>query len=74
VQCCCALIEVVLGDKYFEQRIGAKYLLRLGKEPTEVSGTLKQVYVYGKEVISRVPVLEWHKQFSKQRDKAEFDS
>jgi hypothetical protein len=48
VHCCCALIAVVLGDKYFNQRTETKFLFRLGKESTKVFGMSKQVY--GKEL------------------------
>jgi hypothetical protein len=44
VHCYCALIAVVLGDKYFDPIINTKFLFRHGKEPTKVFGMLKQVY------------------------------
>ena len=44
-----------------EQRINPKFFGKLGKNPTECFKLLKEVY--GKDVISRLRVFEWHKRF-----------
>ena len=44
-----------------EQRTNLKFLVRLGKTPSEALTMLHQVY--GDETMSRSRVFEWHKKF-----------
>lgn len=44
-----------------EQRTNLKFLVKLGKTPTESLQMLQQVY--GSEALSRTRVFEWHKRF-----------
>ena len=52
-----------------EQRTNLKFLVRLGKTPTEALGLLQQVY--GNEALSRCRVFEWHKKFKEGRKDVE---
>ena len=54
-----------------EQRTNLKFLVRLGKTPTEALGLLQQVY--GNEAMSRCRVFEWHKRFKEGREDVEDD-
>ena len=46
-----------------EQRTNLKFLVRLGKTPSQALEMLKQVY--GDNTMSRTRVFEWHKRFKK---------
>ncbi|XP_019727872.1 putative uncharacterized protein FLJ37770 [Hippocampus comes] len=52
-----------------EQRINLKFLVRLGKSPSEALGLLQQVY--GDETMSRSRVFEWCKRFKEGREDVE---
>ena len=54
-----------------EQRTNLKFLVRLGKTPTEALGLLQQVY--GNEAMSRCRVFKWHKRFKEGREDVEDD-
>ena len=55
-----------------EQRINLKFLVRLGKTPSDALGMLQEVY--GDETMSRSRVFEWHKRFKEGREDVEDDS
>ena len=55
-----------------EQRINLKFLVKLGKTPSESLGMLQEVY--GDETMSRSRVFEWHKRFKDGREDVEDDS
>ena len=48
-----------------EQRINLKFLVWLGKTPSDTLGMLQEVY--GDETMSHSHVFEWHKQFKEGR-------
>ena len=52
-----------------EQRTNLKFLVRLGKTPSEALRLLQQVY--GDETMSRSQVFEWHKRFKEGRNDVE---
>ncbi|XP_051942683.1 protein GVQW3-like [Hippocampus zosterae] len=52
-----------------EQRTNLKFLVRLGKSPSEALGLLQQVY--GDETMSRSRVFEWCKRFKEGREDVE---
>ena len=54
-----------------EQRINLKFLVRLGKTPTETFNLLQEVY--GDATMSRTRIFEWHKRFREGREDAEDD-
>ena len=54
-----------------EQRTNLKFLVRLGKTPTEALGLLQQVY--GNGAMSKCWVFEWHKKFKEGREDVEDD-
>ena len=54
-----------------EQRINLKFLVRLGKTPTETFNLLQQVY--GDATMSRTRIFEWHKRFREGREDVEDD-
>ncbi|XP_077416144.1 protein GVQW3-like [Vanacampus margaritifer] len=54
-----------------EQRTNLKFLVRLGKSPSEALGLLQQVY--GDETMSRSRVFEWCKRFKEGREDVEDD-
>ena len=54
-----------------EQRINLKFLVRLGKTPTEVLKLLQEVY--GDDTMSRSCLFEWHRRFKEGRDEVEDD-
>ena len=54
-----------------EQRINLKFLVRLGKTPTEALKLLQEVY--GDDTMSRTCLLEWHRRFKEGREKVEDD-
>ena len=54
-----------------EQRINLKFLVRLGKTPTETFNLLQEVY--GAATMSRTPIFEWHKRFREGREDVEDD-
>ena len=55
----------------FEQRIKLKFLVRLGKTPTETFKLLQEVY--GDATMSRTWIFEWHNRFKEEREDAEND-
>ena len=54
-----------------EQRIYLKFLVRLGKTPTEALKLLQEVY--GDNTTSRTCLFEWHRRFKKGREEVEDD-
>lgn len=60
-----------VANKKMEQRINLKFLVKLRKSPTECFKLLKEVY--GKDVMSRARVFEWHKRFKSGREEVEDD-
>ena len=54
-----------------EQRINLKFLVRLGKTPTEALKLLQEVY--GDDTMSRTRLFEWHRRFKEGREKVEDD-
>ena len=54
-----------------EQPINLKFLVCLGKTPTEILNLLNQVYV--DNAMSRPGVFKWHKRFKDGRKKVEDD-
>ena len=55
-----------------EQRTNLKFLVRLGKSPSEALRMLQEVY--GQETISRSHVFEWHRRFKEGREEVEDDA
>ena len=55
-----------------EQRINLKFLVRLGKTPSDTLEMLQEVY--GDETMSHSRVFEWHKRFKEGREDVEDDS
>ena len=55
-----------------EQRTNQKFLVRLGKTPSQAHEMLKQVY--GDNAMSRTRVFEWHKRFKEGCKEVEDDS
>ena len=58
-------------ERSLEQPINLKFLVRLGKTPTETLNLLNEVYV--ENAISREGVFKWHKRFKDGREKVEDD-
>ena len=54
-----------------EQRINLKFLVRLGKTPTETLQLLQEVY--GDDTMSRTCLFEWHRRFKEGREEVEDD-
>ena len=54
-----------------EQQINRKFLVRLGKTPTEALKLLQEVY--GDDMMSRTRLLEWHRRFKEGREEVEDD-
>ena len=54
-----------------EQKINLKFLVRLGKTPTETFNLLQEVY--GDATMSRTRIFEWHKRFREGREDVEDD-
>ena len=54
-----------------EQKINLKFLIRLGKTPTETLNSLQEVY--GDAMMSRTWIFEWHKRFREGREDVEDD-
>ena len=54
-----------------EQRINLKFLVRLGKTPTEALKLLQEVY--GNDTMSRTRLFEWHRRFKEGREVVEDD-
>ena len=54
-----------------EQRINLKFLVRLGKNPTEAPKLLQEVY--GDDTMSRTRFFEWHRRFKEGREEVEDD-
>ena len=54
-----------------EQRINLKFLVRLGKTPTEAQKLLQEIY--GNDTMSRTRLLEWQRRFKEGREKVEDD-
>ena len=52
-----------------EQHINLKFLVQLGKTPSDALGMLHEVY--GDETMSRSYVFEWHKWFKEGREDVE---
>ena len=54
-----------------ERRINLKFLVRLGKTPTETFNSLQEVYE--EATMSRTRIFEWHKRFREGREDVEDD-
>ena len=54
-----------------EPRINLKFLVRLGKTPTETFNSLQAVY--GDATMPRTRIFEWHKRFREGREDVEDD-
>ena len=54
-----------------EQRINLKFLVRLGKTPTEAQKLLQEVY--GNDTTSETRLFEWQRRFKEGREKVEDD-
>ena len=54
-----------------EQQINLKFLVRLGKTPTEALKLLQEVY--GNDAMSRTRLFEWHRRFKEEREEVEDD-
>ena len=54
-----------------DQRINLKFLVCLGKTPTEALKLLQEVY--GDDAMSRTRLFEWHRRFKKGRENVEDD-
>ena len=54
-----------------KQRTNLKFLVRLGKKPTEALKLLQDVY--GDDAMSRTRVFEWHRRFKEGRDDVKDD-
>ena len=54
-----------------EQQINLKFLVRLGRTPTEALKLLQEVY--GDDTMSRTHVFEWHRRFKEEREEVEDD-
>ena len=54
-----------------EQRINLRFLVLLGKTPTETFNSLQEVY--GGATMSRTRIFEWHKRFREGREDVEDD-
>ena len=54
-----------------EQRINLKFLVKLGKGPTDCLKLLQEVY--GEATMSRARLFEWHKRFTSGREEVEDD-
>ena len=54
-----------------EQRINLKFLVRLGKTPTEAVKLLQEVY--GDDAMSKTRLFEWHRRFKEGREQVEDD-
>ena len=52
-----------------EQRINLKFLVRLGKTPTETFNSLQEVF--GDATMSRTRIFAWHKRFREEREDVE---
>ena len=50
----------------FEQRANLKFLVKLGKTPTESLVMMQQVY--GEDVMGRTQLFQWHKKFKEGRE------
>ena len=54
-----------------EQQFNLKFLVHLGKTPTEALNLLQEVY--GDDTMSRTRLFEWHRRFKEGREKVEDD-
>ena len=54
-----------------EQRINLKFLVKLGKKPSECLQLLREVY--GDDAMSQARVYEWHKRFRDGRESVDDD-
>ena len=54
-----------------EQRIDLKFLVRLGKTPTQALKLLQEIY--GDDTMSRTRLFEWHRRFKEGREEVEGD-
>ena len=54
-----------------EQQINLKFLVRLGKAPTEALKLFQEVY--GDDTMSRICLFEWHRRFKEGREQVEDD-
>ena len=54
-----------------KQQINLKFLVCLGKTPTEALKLLQEVY--GDDTISRTRLFEWHRRFKERREEVEDD-
>ena len=54
-----------------KQQINLKFLVRLGKTPTEALTLLQEVY--GNDTMSKTRPFEWHRRFKEGREEVEDD-
>ena len=54
-----------------EQQINLKFLVCVGKTPTEALKLLQKVY--GDDTMSRTSLFEWHRRFTERREEMEDD-
>ena len=54
-----------------EQQIKLKFLVRLGKTPTEALKLLQEVY--SDDTMSRTRLFEWHRRFKEGREEVQDD-
>jgi len=55
-----------------KQRINLKFLVCLGKTPTEALKLLQKVY--GDDTMSRTRLFEWHRRFKERRESQEWEA
>ena len=65
------VFDATVDNTRMKLRINLKFLVKLEKNPTECFKLLKEVY--GKDVMSRPRVFEWHKRFKSGREEVEND-
>ena len=56
----------------FKQKINLKFLVQLGKTPTEAFKLLQEVY--RDAMMSRTQIFEWHNRFKERREDVEDDT
>jgi len=54
-----------------KQRINLKFLVRLGKTPTEALKLLQEVY--GDDTMSKTRFFEWHRRFKEGKEEVKHD-
>lgn len=70
--CYVPVLITKMSDRYLEQRISIKFCVKLHKSASETHHLLKEAY--GKEVMSRARVFDWHKRFKEGREDVRDDA